>query len=209
MSTLEVHKNTDWETAASDKTLMFYHRKEVLPKILIDHELSTFGLCVFRLETEDNSLNDGISVWRYAPRNHSNLTAIFRQSLFLDPKHLPFAVQCITPTDLDINQNIINVYITRLKALDNSQDIHKAIKTSHKLIEDWTKMNAFDFLNNFLSHASRKDFSLPVLVAFLASTIKFKNRLPNRIELFERTSQKAIDELGLEKFNKSIFRRLN
>ncbi|MDE0472156.1 MAG: hypothetical protein OXH57_09470 [Ekhidna sp.] len=208
MSTLEIHKETDWKTTAFDKTFTFNHKKEVLPKVLIHDELSTFGLCVFRLETEDNSLNDGMSVWRHALGNHNNITAIFRQSL-LSPKHLPFAIQCITPTDLDVDQDIINVYITRLKALDNSQDIHKAIKASHKLIEDWTKMDAFDLLNNFLSHVSRENFSLPVLVAFLASTMKFKSKLPNRIELFERTSQKAIDQLGLEKFNKSIFRRLN
>ncbi|MGK7392726.1 MAG: hypothetical protein ACNS60_20390 [Candidatus Cyclobacteriaceae bacterium M2_1C_046] len=218
MPTVEAHITTNREFPTTiDKTNQFDQDEAILPKVIIQRGSFSFssGICIFHLDNiknefaGDDLVNDSDDIWNTVISHHHDFTDIFRQRHFLDPQHPSISVQCAFFKDLDVDQDVINVHIKRLKALDNAQNLHKALKSSHSLIEDWISIKSFDLINSFLLNASREDFSLPILVALLAATVKFKNKIPNRSDLFESASQKATSELGLEKFNKSIFRQLN
>ena len=98
--------------------------------------------------------------------------------------------------------------LSRIKALEKVGKKQEAIKEAHKSIDDLQSIDSIKIINSLLKQVSSSNFSLPILVAFLASTKKIKDNLPNRNSVFLKAQELAIAEIGIDRFNKSIFNSL-
>lgn len=103
---------------------------------------------------------------------------------------------------------IADTLLVRIKELEKRGRKQEAIKETHKVLDRLLSTGSFDLVDLLLEQVSKRRLSLPILVAFLAATKRFKDELLNRDLVFKTAEQKAVQEMGIEKFNKSIFSML-
>lgn len=103
---------------------------------------------------------------------------------------------------------IANNFLSKIEELETQGKKHSSIKEAHKLFEKLLSIPSIEIADQVLKQAANKKFSLAILIAFLASTLSFKNELSNRILLFEKAKRLAIADLGVEKANSPIFDNL-
>jgi len=102
----------------------------------------------------------------------------------------------------------VEIFLSKVQKLDQELRKQEAIKQAHKLVDALLGLKSFELLNEILDHVSKSKMTLPVLVAFLASTKRFKGELPNRSQLFNSAENLAMVEIGAEKLSRSIFSNL-
>jgi hypothetical protein len=98
--------------------------------------------------------------------------------------------------------------LSRIKVLEEVGKKQEAIKEAHDSVHRLVAMDFIKIIDSILHQVSNSNFSLPVLIAFLASTKKLKESLKNRDLVFSKAEDIAIAEIGAEKVNNSIFRNL-
>lgn len=103
---------------------------------------------------------------------------------------------------------IADSFLFKIEELERNKRKHASIKEVHLLFEDLLSMSSIDLANQILKQSISRNFSLSIIVAFLASTLPFKAELPNRNLVFEKAKEVAISKLGQEQLNKSIFNNL-
>ena len=107
--------------------------------------------------------------------------------------------------------NKVSVVNNFLRIIEESEKQGRkllATKEAHKLIEFFISISFFDIVDIILELAVKKNFSLEVLIAFLSSTLAFKDKLKNRDLLFDKALDIAEKQLGQETIRKSIFSNL-
>lgn len=99
-------------------------------------------------------------------------------------------------------------FVKQIRLLEEENKIQDSIKEVYKIFNDILPNSSKELLDAMLKHAAKDDFSLPILIAFLAATLPVKNKLSNREILFYKAKALAVKEMGKDKVDKSIFNSL-
>jgi hypothetical protein len=126
----------------------------------------------------------------------------------LDPAPITNDISTNIEEEQNILKSLASKLLFRIEELESAGRFQESIKEIHKLFEKLLSMASIDVANQILLQASKKRFSLTILVAFLTSTSAFKIELPNRSFVFDLAEKIAIKELGQDNLNRSIFHTL-